>query len=265
MTDRVPGLDKLLVETYVLLATDRTPLVAFAALGLLQAGLAGVRTAVEFPMVVASFPRRGLFYPDLAVLPRGPTVTHPLVGTFLGLDPLLIAVYTGTVALGVAATTLAIATVAWRTDSECAGWLPPARRLAWLGTFVALVGFASTLTLAVGIPVSGWLWGSVLTFAVGYLVSRLFVAPVAIVREGRRPLSALHRSWVVSRRTSHMLAIPIVLLAFVRYWFSGFPLLDSIPEGSAVFADIALGTAVVGSVYAALMCVAYDLSMPQDP
>ncbi|WP_135667027.1 hypothetical protein [Halorhabdus rudnickae] len=261
MTDRSFALHWLLEYTGRYLREQRTFVIAFTVLGLVQGLLFGVITFVEIPLITAAFPRQGAIYPMLSLVPNGPLVAHPLPGTFVGLHPTLIAVYIVSAILKIVAITLALAAAIWRSTPETDGWLPPVRRLLWLGVFVAVV----TTVLIPGVvgyaPVSGWFEPIAVVLLLAYLVTRLFVVPVTIVRDGRSLPSAIRWSWAVCR--SVIVTIAILGFAILQYWFSGLPWIGVAPEPTRLILATVFDTAVFGAPYTALMCATYD-QVPAD-
>ncbi|MCU4716585.1 hypothetical protein [Halapricum hydrolyticum] len=246
---------------------NRVTLPAFALLGIVKGLLAAVWIAAEIPLVTFTYPRQGFFYPMLSLVPSGPLVAHPLPGTFVGLDPLLIATYAVGVVVTLVTVTLAFATVAWRTAPETTGWLPPVRRLLWLGTFVTVAIVASVPALVAWLPVTGRLTSTLLTALLAYFLARLFAAPVSIVRDGRDPLAAIRWSWGVSRKIPGSwgvskgvpeIALIIFFVALTQYWLSGLPWFALLGDSTATVVGTAVGTTVFGSVFAAVMCATYD-------
>jgi len=229
--------------------------VVFALFGAVRAGVYVVRSAVEIPQHDVSVPLQGTFSVDLALLPTGPSLAHPLPGTFRGLVPELLAVYALTTVAWLLALTLAVGVVAWRTAPGTDGWLPPRRRLAHLGGFV-VVAQILTIPLLDGF-LSGFVLTTILTLVAVYLITRLFIAPVTIVRDGRGLRSGIAWSWRATRQTWPLFVVFVLAFGLVRYWITGIPL--SLVVDATVPVRASVGTALVGSAYAVLLCVAYDI------
>ena len=212
-----------------------------------------------------AFPTQGTIYFDLTLLPTGPTLAYPLPGTFRGLVPELLAVYVLTTVAWVLALTLAVGVVAWRTTLGTDGWLPPRRRLAHLGGFVVVAqtlsiplldGFLSGLVLPTVLTLL--VLPTVLTLLVAYLITRVFVTPVTIVRNGRGLRAGIAWSWRATRQTWPLFVVFVLAFALVRYWITGVPL----PLGADAIVPVraVLGTTLVGGAYVVLLCVAYDVT-----
>ena len=230
--------------------------VVFAMFGAVRAAVYVLRQAFEIPQYSVAFPTQGAIYFDLTLLPTGPTLAYPLPGTFRGLVPELLAVYVLTTVAWVLALTLAVGVVAWRTTPGTDGWLPPRRRLAHLGVFVVV---AQTLSIPL---LDGFLSGlvlpTVLTLLVAYLITRVFVTPVTIVRNGRGLRAGIAWSWRATRQTWPLFVVFVLAFALVRYWITGVPL----PVGADAIVPVraVLGTTLVGGAYVVLLCVAYDVT-----
>jgi hypothetical protein len=231
--------------------------VVFALLGVVRAAVYLVRDALEIPQYAVGFPTQGTVYFDLTLLPTGPTVAYPLPGTFRGLVPELLAVYALTTVAWLLALTLAVGAVAWRTAPGTAGWLPPGQRLARLGAF-AVVAQVLSIPLLEGF-ISGIVLTTVLTLVVVYLLTRLFVAPVTIVRDGRGLRDSVAWSWRATRRTWSLFVVFVLAFALVRYWITGLPVPPGVDATVPVHAF--LGTTILGGAYAVLLCVAYDITI----
>ncbi|WP_181686689.1 hypothetical protein [Halorhabdus salina] len=257
MTDRSFKLHWLLEYTGQYLRENRTFVLAFAFLGVVQGLVLGLLIGVEMPLITFAFPRQGPIYPMLSLVPNGPLVAHPLLGTFFGLNPALITVYVVSAMLAIVAITLALATAIWRSAPETDGWLPPGRRLLWLGVYVAVAAVASVPGLVANAPVSGWLAPIAVTLVVAYLVTRLFVVPVTIVRDGRGLPAAIRWSWTVCRNV--LVTIAILGFALLQYWFSGMPWIVVTNESTRLILATVFGTTVLGAAYTAMMCATYDL------
>lgn len=257
MTKRSFSLHRLVEYTGKRLLGDRTFVLAFACLGVVQGLLVGLLIGVEMPLITFAFPRQGPIYPMLSLVPNGPLVAHPLPGTFFGLHPALIAVYVVSAILNIVAITLALATTIWRSAPETDGWLPPVRRLLWLGVYVAVVTTVSVPGLVAFAPVSGWFTPIAVTLVLAYLVTRLFVVPVTVVRDGRALPAAIRWSWTVCRNV--LVTVAILTFGLLQYWFSGIPWIGVVNESTRLILATVFGTTVFGATYTAMMCATYDL------
>jgi hypothetical protein len=150
----------------------------------------------------------------------------------------------------------------WGLDRD-SGVLAPLSRLGWLVAYgvgvVVLTVFGSDL-LVDSLPVdwAGLEWGWTLVLAL--VAGRLFVAPVAIVRDGRRPLEAIRwsiRSLAGLRWTVRCTGL-VLLLAFAsRVVTAPFGALGGGLVGLAL--TVVVGTALVGSAHAYAMAFVYEL------
>ncbi|QCC49991.1 hypothetical protein [Halapricum salinum] len=179
-----------------------------------------------------------------------------------GLKPAYLAVTVGLWTLAVLAVVIAAGLFWWGLDRD-SGVLAPLSRLGWLVAYglaaVVLTVFGSDLLVG-SLPAdwAGLEWGWTLLLAL--VAGRLFVAPVAIVRDGRRPLDAVRwsiRSLAGVRWTVRCTGL-VLLLAFAsRVVTAPFGALGGGLVGLAL--TVAVGTALVGSAHAYAMAFVYDL------
>ncbi|QSG05534.1 hypothetical protein [Halapricum desulfuricans] len=237
-------------------------LAVFALLGVVRVTVYVTRRWFEIPEYVTTVSTQGWLHPEVALLPSGPVVAYPLFGTFRGLVPRLLAVYAVTALVWVGALTVAIGVIAWRTDPETAGWLPPRRRLLHLAVFVGTVQIVGIPLLLERVPLSGLLPTVVALLIVAVLVSRLLVVPVTIIRDGRDLPSALGWSWRASRGETPLVVLFVLAFALIRHWITALPASDLLTYTVPVHALV--GTTLIGGAYAGLMCVAYDIAATQS-
>jgi hypothetical protein len=178
-----------------------------------------------------------------------------------GLKPSYLVTTIGLWVVATVAVTVAAGLLWWAFGRE-SGVLPPFSRLGWLTAYgvAAVVSTSLAVELVAGLIPPAWTameWGGGLGLAL--VAGRLFVAPVTIVLDGRRPLSAIRfsvRSLGGVRWT--LAATGLVLaLAFARH-------LVTAPFGAfgggrlGLSLTIVVGTAIVGSAHAFAMYFVYD-------
>jgi len=179
-----------------------------------------------------------------------------------GMKPSYLVVTVGLWLLAVLTVVTAAGLFWWSLDRE-SGAVPPLSSMGWLVGYgvgaVVLTVFGGDLavdSLPANLAGLEWAWTLVLALIAG----RLFVAPVSIVLDGRRPLDAIHwsvRSLGGLRWTVRTTGLVLVLAYARRVVTAPFGVFGGGLVGLG--ATVVVGTALVGSVHAYAMLFVYNL------
>lgn len=220
------------------------------------AGVVGYAVLVGFRRLSVPLADLGAHYPnDVLPIPPVPEPLAPVGLTYEalpGLKPLVLAGAVGLWALALLAVTVAAAVVWWWTSEDANGTLPPLTRLVRLGSFALIAAGAA---FAVEDLVAGYgvlTWGTMLLVA--FAAARLWLAPVAVVLDGRGPLAAVRWSDAAVAETSGTLpalglVVGIAALRYATVFLSGFL---PAPTVAAPLVTV-VGTTVFGWLHAASM------------
>lgn len=235
----------------------------FVLAGLVSlAALLAIR-ATQIPLTETTYQ---LEFPYLSVsVSLIPTWVEPVTlqpEAIWGLKPAYLAVTAGSWLLAVIGIVTAAGLFWWGLDRD-SGVVPPLSRLGWLAGYgvgaVALTVFGTDLVVD-SLPAdwAGLEWGWVLVLAL--VAGRVFVAPVTIVRDGRRPLAAIRwsvRSLGGVRWTVRCTGLVLGLAFASRLVTAPFGAFGGGLVGLSL--TVVVGTALVGSAHAYAMAFVYRL------